>query len=209
MKLIHYTVEDFLEILASDAPAPGGGSVSALAGSLGVALTAMVANLTLGREKFKDKEQFVRGILEDSRDSMKDLLGLIDSDTEAFNKVSDVLRMPKITDEEKALRRTAMEEALKCATIVPFSIMEKSADALEDLEKAVNNTNPSALSDLGVAAHCLLTAVNGAWLNVLINLGGIKDEEFVAKYRAKGRQLLTASVSLAEKIGKQIEDQLS
>jgi len=208
MKLVDLTVRDFLKTLASDAPAPGGGSVSALAGSMGAALTVMVANLTIGKEKFKDKEPLVQEILAKSRTAMQELMELVDRDTEAFNKVSAVLGMPKSTDEEKAARRAAMEEALKYATVVPFEVMEKSAAALQNLEKAVNNTNPSALSDLGVAVQCLMTAVHGAWLNVLINLGGIKDQGFAAGYREKGKQLMTECLSIAGKISRNIEEQL-
>lgn len=209
MRLIEYQVKDFVELLASDAPAPGGGSTSALLGAMGAALTAMVANLTTGKEKFKDNEPLVQEILKSSQDLYRELLVLVDRDTEAFNKVMAVFAMPRSTDEEKRRRTTAMQAALQFATEVPFAIMEKGAAALVILAKAVNKTNPSAMSDLGVGIQCLLGAVHGGWLNVLINLGGIKDETFVAEYKKRGKQLLTESRDLAARLQEEIEAALS
>lgn len=198
-------MNDFVKTLASNAPAPGGGSASALAGAVGAALTSMVANLTLNKETYRDKEPLVREILGESDRLTRELLALIDLDTEAFNQVSSVFSMPKGTDDEKAQRRKAMEEALKHATEVPFAVMEKGAAALEIVEKAVNNTNPSALSDLGVAVHCSMAAVQGGWLNVLINLGGIKDAAFADRYRQNGQALVAKSRALADRLQQEIE----
>jgi methenyltetrahydrofolate cyclohydrolase len=209
VRLIEYQVRDFVELLASDAPAPGGGSTAALLGSLGAALTAMVANLTSGKEKFKDNEPLVQGILRDSQELSRELLVLVDRDTEAFNKVMAVFAMAKTTEDEKRRRAAALQAALQFATEVPFAVMEKAAAALALLAKAVHKTNPSALSDLGVGVGCLLGAVQGGWLNVLINLGGIKDENFVAAYKQRGRQLLAESRELADRLEKEIEAALS
>jgi len=205
VRLIEYQVKEFVELLASDAPAPGGGSTAALLGSLGAALTAMVANLTTGKEKYKDNEPLVQEILKASQDLSREFLVLVDRDTEAFNKVMAVFAMAKTTDDEKRRRTAAMQAALQFATEVPFAIMEKAAAALNILAKAMNKTNPSALSDLGVGVQCLLGAVHGGWLNVLINLGGIKDEAFVAGYKQRGKQLMTESRELADRLQQEIE----
>ncbi|MDR3590589.1 MAG: cyclodeaminase/cyclohydrolase family protein [Negativicutes bacterium] len=209
MRLIEYQVKDFVELLASDAPAPGGGSTAALLGSLGAALTVMVANLTTGREKFKDSEPLVQELLGASRELSRELLVLIDRDTEAFNKVMAALNMPKTTEDEKRRRATALQAGLRFATEVPFAIMEKSAAALALVAKAVNKTNPSAMSDLGVGAGCLLGAVQGGWLNVLINLGGIKDEAFVASYKERGKRIVSESREVAGRLEKEIEAALT
>ena len=201
-------MNDFVKTLASDAPAPGGGSASALAGAVGAALASMVANLTLNKEAYRDKEPLVREILGESDKLTRDLLALIDLDTEAFKQVSAVFSMPKGTDAEKAQRRQAMEEALKHATEVPYAVMAKGAAALGIVEKAINSTNPSALSDLGVAVHCSMAAVHGGWLNVLINLGGIKDAAFTDRYRQNGQSLMAESRALAAALQQQIETSL-
>jgi len=205
VRLIEYQVKDFVELLASDAPAPGGGSTAALLGALGAALTVMVAKLTTGKEKFRDNEPLVQEILQASQELSREFLVLVDRDTEAFNKVMAVFAMPKTTDDEKRRRAAAMQVALQFATEVPFAIMEKAAAALAILGKGVNITNPSALSDLGVGVQCLLGAVNGGWLNVLINLGGIKDETFVARYKQRGKHLLAESRVLADRLQEEIE----
>ena len=186
MNLSEYRVNDFIHELASDSPAPGGGSASALAGSIGSALCSMVASLTAGKEKYREHEALMQELIEQTAVLTDGFLDSIDKDTEAFNGVSAVFAMPKGTDEEKAARRAAMQDALKAATRVPYSMMELSLAALELVEKAVGRSNTNAASDLGVAALNLKAAVQGAWLNVRINLAGIKDEAFVMKYRSRG-----------------------
>ncbi|VBB05166.1 cyclodeaminase/cyclohydrolase [Lucifera butyrica] len=208
MKLIEYPVQEFIETLASASPAPGGGSAAALAAAVGAALTEMVANLTTGKEKFKEKETLVQEILAAGQELKQEFLVLIDRDTAAFTKVTAALSLPKTTEEEKKIRQEAMQQALKFATEVPFTLMEKSLEALKLTARALNNTNPHALSDLGVAAHCLLAAMHGGWLNVLINLGGIKDEGFAGQYRQQGKGLLAEGIRLAGKLQAEIENAL-
>ena len=208
MKLIDHTVHDFIEVLASDAPAPGGGSAAALMGAVGASLAAMVANLTLGKEKYREftaqtEDLQASGILLQQR-----FLELIDQDTEAFNEVSAAYKLPKATDAEKEVRRDAIELALQNATKTPFAMMETAADCLRLVAGAVGKTNASAASDLGVAAYSLRAAVQGAWLNVLINIGGIKDADFVAQYKVAGQKLLVDSDLYADTISRQIIDSL-
>lgn len=200
MKLTEMQVNEFINVLASDAPAPGGGSASALAGAMGVGLSKMVAALTLGKSKYADYQQTAQQIFDSADALTKQLTAGIDRDTEAFDGVSAVFAMPKSTDEEKAARKEAMQKALKEATLVPYSIMELCLESLKVVELGIGRTNTSAASDLGVAALNLKSAVQGAWLNVLINLGSIKDEDFVKEYRTKGEEILHQALPLADKI---------
>ena len=189
MQLAELTVRGFADLLGSDAPAPGGGSAAALAGALGAALTAMVGSLTVGRET-----------LEKARDLEHRFLDVMERDTEAFNAVSAVFAMPKGTDQEKEARAAAMQEALQGCTKTPFEMMELSLEALRLTDGLVDRSNASAASDLGCAALHLGSAVQGAWLNVLINLGSIRDAAFAAQYRTRGQILLDEALPLAQSI---------
>jgi len=200
MKLTEMTIPAFAELLASDAPAPGGGSSAALSGALGVALTTMVAALTVGKEKYQEHEALMQEILTEGARLRLQMVDLIDRDTEAFNRMSAVFSMPKETDAEKAARKEAMQQALKACTLTPFEMMECSLAALRLTEKALGRSNVNALSDLGVAALSLKAATQGAWLNILINIGGIRDTEFVTEYRAAGEKVLADALPLADKI---------
>ena len=204
MKLVDYKVSEFMQLLASEAPAPGGGSAAALAGATGASLAAMVAALTLGKEKYREHE-VQTAVLQDNGNKLQArFLELIDADTAAFNEVSAAYKLPKQTPEEKAKRQEAIEDALKNATKTPFAMMEAALECLRVVATAVGKTNVSAASDLGVAAYSLRAATEGAWLNVLINLGGIKDETFVIQYKDAGGKLLTEVDKLAAMVSRQI-----
>ena len=200
MKLVEMSVAQFDEILASDAAAPGGGSAAALEGALGIALTHMVGGLTLGKKKYAEHQEMIENLMAQAERIRKDFIDVIDRDTEAFNGVSAVFSMPKETDEEKAARGEAMQTALKACTITPYEMMCYAMEALELTNSAVGKSNTSAASDLGVAALSLKAAIQGAWLNILINISGIKDEEFVAKYRTEGEAMLAKALPLADSI---------
>jgi len=200
MKLVEMSVAQFDEILASDAAAPGGGSAAALEGALGIALTHMVGGLTLGKKKYAEHQEMIENLMAQAERIRKDFIDVIDRDTEAFNGVSAVFSMPKETDEEKAARGEAMQIALKACTITPYEMMCYAVEALELTNSAVGKSNTSAASDLGVAALSLKAAIQGAWLNILINISGIKDEAFVAKYRAEGEAMLAKALPLADSI---------
>ena len=208
MKLTEMKTQDFIAKLASDAPAPGGGSASALFGALGTALVSMVANLTVGKEKYAEHEDLMQEVLKETNELIESFNILIERDTEVYNAVGDVMLMPKSTDEEKAVRKDAMQKALKEATIVPFAMMELSEKALRVLEKSVGHSNPNAVSDLGVGALGLKTTMQGAWLNVLINLKSIKDDVFVAAYRENGEKLLAECLPLADHLYQEVVKQL-
>ncbi|MGX4686627.1 cyclodeaminase/cyclohydrolase family protein [Vagococcus sp. JNUCC 83] len=200
MKLVELTVSEFVETLGSDAPAPGGGSAAALSATMGISLTKMVCELTIGKKKYAEYEDDIKLVFDETKQLQKHLLEAIDKDTEAFNVVSAVFSMPKETDDEKAARRAAMQSALEGAAKSPLDMMKLMVEALEVTKRAVGKSNINAASDLGVAALNLKAGLQGAWLNVLINLSGIKNEEFVSSYRQDGEKLLAKGCLLADEI---------
>ena len=200
MKLADLKVTEFVDLLASDAPAPGGGSAAALEGAIGAALTAMVCGLTKGKKKFAEfndlaVEAEVKAL------ALKDrFVDVMDRDTEAFNVVSAAFGMPKETDEEKAARSAAIQKGLEGCTATPFEMMEIAVETLELTDSILGKSNDSAASDLGVSTLSLRAAIQGAWLNVLINIGSLKNKELAADYRAKGEAMLAKALPLADKI---------
>ncbi len=208
MKLVEMQINDFIAVLGSDTPAPGGGSASALAAAQGIALTKMVTELTIGKKKYAEFEDEIELLQKKAKSLQEGLLRAIDEDTEAFNQVSAVFGLPKTTEEEKKARREAMQSALKGAAVTPFSMMEKIVDALKVTQTAVGKSNTNAASDLGVAALNLKAALQGAWLNVLINLASIKDEMFVRQYRKAGESLVEEGSKIADATYQQILESL-
>jgi formiminotetrahydrofolate cyclodeaminase len=209
VQLSEYKVKDFVEELSSNSPAPGGGSASALLGAIGTALVSMVASLTFGKEKFKDKEPILSEILGEAKKVKNTLIFLIDEDTNAYNKVSKVFKMPKGTEEEKRARAEAMEKALKEATLVPLSIMEQALKGIELHYKALGNTTKSAISDLGVGVLSLKTALYGGWLNVKINLNSIQDKDFAISIEEKAKKILDEGSKIADQVYKEVEKELA
>ena len=200
MKLADLKVTEFIDLLASDAPAPGGGSAAALEGAIGAALTAMVCGLTKGKKKFAEfndlaVEAEVKALALKNR-----FVDVMDRDTEAFNVVSAAFGMPKETDEEKAARSAAIQKGLEGCTATPFEMMEIAVETLELTDSILGKSNDSAASDLGVSALSLRAAIQGAWLNVLINIGSLKNKELAEDYRVKGEALLAKALPLADKI---------
>ena len=200
MKLIDKTLADFAEVLSSDAPAPGGGSVAAYNGVLGVSLTHMVCALSVGKKKYAEYEDLLREVMAQALCLREEFISLVDRDTEAYNSVTKVFSMPKDTEEEKAKRSSAMQDALRACTLVPFETMTCAHNALLLTQKIVGKSNENTSSDLGVAALNLKAAIQGAWLNVLINLDGIKDENFVRNCRSKGEKVLNESIKISDDI---------
>ena len=200
MKLAEMQVTEFVNLMASDAPAPGGGSAAALEGALGAALTAMVCALTVGKKKYADVQELAVESQKKAEDLKARFVDVMDRDTEAFNAVSAVFAMPKETDEQKAARKAAMQEALKGCTKTPFEMMQLACETLELTRSLVGRLNASAASDLGCSALSLRAAIQGAWLNVLINISGIADEAFAAEYRKNGEALLAKALPLADEI---------
>lgn len=208
MKLIDLKLNEYLDILLSDAPAPGGGSVSALAGAQAAALIGMVCDLTIGKEKYADCQEICEDAKEKIEDLYKGFAEAIDKDTDAFNLVATAFKMPKSTDEEKAARKRAIAAGTLEATKVPFSVMEMAAEGLKVAEAMYGNFNSNAASDFGVAVLNLMTCMKGAWLNVKINLPGVKDENLAGDYRAKGEAMIKDGEVIAKKLYALIEDSL-
>lgn len=200
MKLVDMTVSAFTEVMASGEPAPGGGSAAALNGAIGAGLASMVCALTIGKKKYAAFEEQATEAQARAQTLKDRFVAIIDSDTDAFNAVTDVFAMPKTTDEEKAARAEAMQQALKRCTVSPFEMMELAAQALEIVRDLVGNTNATAASDLGCAALNLKSAIQCAWLNVRINIDGLKDREFAEAYRAKGEAILAKTLPMADEV---------
>jgi formiminotetrahydrofolate cyclodeaminase len=200
MKLAELQVSGFADLLASDAPAPGGGSAAALEGALGAALTAMVCSLTVGKKKYADSQELVTEAQKKALELKTRFVDVMDRDTEAFNVVSAAFGMPKATDEEKAARSAAIQKGLEGCTKTPFEMMELAVEALELTQSILGKSNDSAASDLGVSALSLKAAIQGAWLNVLINIGSLKNTELAEDYRRKGEALLAKALPLADHI---------
>jgi len=177
--LVTKPVNQFLDELASSSPAPGGGSVAALAGALGAALTSMVCNLTIGKKKYAGVQDEMKAILVQAEDLRAQFTRLVDRDTEAFNKVMEAFSLPKDTEPQIALRRAAINEATKEATLVPLEVMKHCIDAMALAQEVAANGNPNSVSDAGVSALLLHAACEGAALNVRINLSSLADSEFV------------------------------
>lgn len=194
------SVEKFVAVTASDAPAPGGGSVSALAAGLGAALAEMVANLTIGKEKYADVDSQMRQAAQQSAQLRTELTAAIQKDTESFTAYMTALKMPKDTEEQKAARRQAMQDGLKEAALVPLEVAKTAVKIFPVAKLVVEKGNPNAVTDGLVAAMMARSAVLGALLNVKINLGSIKDETFVADLAAQVKQLEETAVALEKQV---------
>ena len=208
MKLTDMDLNTFAGKIASNEPAPGGGSVAAYTSAMGISLITMVAELTTGKKKYAEHDELMKTIIANTAILRNKLLECVDKDTDAYNGVTAVFKMPKETDEEKAARGAAMQSALKLAALVPLEVMELSLSSLKIAQQAVGKSNQNAATDLGVAAQNLRAGIKGAWLNVLINLGSVKDEKFLndclkagTEYDMEGEKI---SQSIQEEILKSI-----
>ncbi len=185
MELRDLTVTGFCTETISSSPAPGGGSVAALCGALAASLSGMVGELTIGKKGYEEQEAQMQAILAQAKSLQNELLLAIDEDSCSFNGYMTALKLPKNTEEEKAIRQAAMQEGLKAAAIVPMHTAELAAKIFPLARFAVERGNENALSDGLVSAMTARTAVLSALLNVRINLGSIKDEAFVWKLSDK------------------------
>ena len=188
-KLLDTTCEKFLEELASKQPTPGGGAASALCGAVAAALTAMLANLTVGKAGSEENEQQTAQIIAAAGKLREELTALADDDAAVFGKFMVAYKMPKTTEEEKAARTAAIGQAAIAAAEVPMQIANKSLEVLKLARKLIVFGNPNAISDGTVSALMARAALRSALYNVKINLGLIKDDEYVAAARAKMQQL--------------------
>ena len=184
--LVDLTCKGFANETASESPAPGGGSVSAYIGALGVSLATMVANLSSHKIGWDERWEEFSDWAEKGQKLKDELLFLVDEDTRSFNRIMDAFGLPKETPEEKAARTDAIQEATKYAIEVPFKTMQKAYESMEVIKAMVETGNPNSVTDAGVGALCARSAVMGAFLNVKVNAAGLKDKTFVKDILKKG-----------------------
>lgn len=189
MKLMDMTCKAFADETASESPAPGGGSISAYMGALGISLATMVANLSAHKPGWDDRWNEFSDWADKGQKIKDELIHLVDEDTNAFNKIMDAFGLPKGNDQEKAVRSEAIQEATKYAIEIPFKVMKNSFAAFEIIKAMAITGNPNSVSDAGVGALAARSAVMGAFLNVKINASGLKDKEFVDKVLTEGAEI--------------------
>jgi len=199
-KLTEKPVRSFLDELASSAPAPGGGSVAALAGALGAALISMVNNLTVGKEKYASVQDDISALLKKSESLRKKLSDLLEEDVTAYTKLSQTMKMPRDTEEQKTARAKAMDRDLKAAADVPLRVAEACVAVMELCRPVAEKGNVNAVSDVGVGILMAEAGLRSAALNVLINLGWIKDTQYVSETRKKLDALLKGKPALRDEI---------
>ncbi|MEO0242760.1 MAG: glutamate formimidoyltransferase [candidate division WOR-3 bacterium] len=208
-KLERMTIEEFVDELSSESPAPGGGSVSALSGALSAALVSMVANLTFGKKGYEEVTPEMEEISRKAQELKDTLLRIIDEDTKAFNNVMAALSLPKKTEEEKRIRDEAIERANKEATLVPLKVMDLSIELIDIASKVAEKGNKNALSDAGCALLQARSSCQGAYFNVLINLQGIKDEDFKREVSSKAKDILDRVLRETESKIKEVQEKLA
>jgi glutamate formiminotransferase/formiminotetrahydrofolate cyclodeaminase len=206
--LVKMNLREFCNETLSDSPAPGGGSVAALMGALGASLGGMVANLSAGKRGWDDKIEYFSDWAVKAQQLKDELLSLVDEDTAAFNKVMDAFALPKESAEEKAVRSRAIEEATKYAADVPLKVMETASKSYELLSEMADKGNPASISDVGVGALATRACIEGAALNVRINLGQLKDEEFKTALANKVQEISESSDTQFKKVSEIVESKL-
>jgi len=206
--LVKMDLRQFCNETLSDSPAPGGGSVAALMGALGVSLGGMVANLSAGKRGWDDKIQYFSDWAVKAQQLKDELLFLVDEDTAAFNKVMEAFALPKESAEEKATRSTAIQLANKYAAEIPLRVMETASRSYQLLAEMGDQGNPASISDVGVGLLAVRACIDGAALNVRINLAGLKDEELKSSLQESVRRIRAASESEFQKISKLVETKI-
>lgn len=176
-------INEFLKVLASDAPTPGGGSVAALSGALGCALLLMVCDLTIGKKKYLDVTPELEAVKPELENLFEELTDSIDRDAKAYDTFTEARQLPKNTDEEKAKRREAMQIALRTAAETPKATARYCHMAMKMGMEITQKGNVNVVSDAGVAMSCLMTGLTSALMNIAINLGGIQDEAYVTQMK--------------------------
>lgn len=207
-KIADMSIKEYLDILKTDAPAPGGGGVSGLTAAQGISLTLMVIELTLGKKKYEEYMELIEKSRERALELYEELAVAADEDREVFLKLSEAYALPKETEEEKKFKQQVLGERSLAATEAPFKVMELSLEGLEITEKLVGKSNKMAVSDLGVAAACFLAACKSAWLNVKINLPYLTDKDRAQAFEKGGRNILEKVTSLSEKIYDAVEKEI-
>ena len=207
-RLVDYTVKAFAEETSRESPAPGGGTISAYMGALGAALGTMVANLSSHKAGWDDRWNEFSQWADKGQELMRELLHLVDEDTEAFNRIMAAFGLPKKTDEDKAARSAAIQAATLYATQVPLHTMQASFRAFEICKAMAETGNPNSVSDAGVGALAARAAVLGAGLNVKINAGSLKDRETADQLIAEANNLIEKANEAEKEIIAIVESKL-
>ena len=207
-RLVDMTCEGFANETASESPAPGGGSIAAYMGSLGAALGTLVANLSSQKPGWDAKWRYFSDVAEKGQRLKDELIHLVDEDTNAFNKIMNAFGLPKGTDEEKAARKRAIQEATKYATEVPFRTVQRSFEVFEICELMIKKGNPNSVTDGAVGVLCAEAAVTGAYLNVKINASSLDDKEFANKIVAEAHDYVVRANRIKSRLIKLVDKQL-
>lgn len=207
-KLVSMTLEAFADETASESPAPGGGSIAAYVGSLGISLATMVANLSSHKVGWDDRWEEFSNWAAKGQQLKDELLRLVDADTAAFNKIMDAFGLPKATDAEKAVRKQAIQDATRFAIEIPFKVMEASFASMEIIKAMAEIGNPNSVSDAGVGALCARSAVMGAFMNVRINAAGYDDAAYVKDIIAKGTDIQNKTIALEAEILRVVNEKI-
>ena len=194
------SVSEFGAVLGSNSPAPGGGSVAALSGMLGANLVSMVCHLTIGKQGYETYSKELSAVLEQSQTLSESLLQRVDLDTEAFNGVMAAFRLPKASDDEKAHRTAVIQQGYKSAIQSPMGIARECLQVLRLAEKLLGKSNTNALSDLGVASQQAFAGLEGALMNVKINIPSIRDTDFVSETTAEIAIILDEGRAIAARV---------
>ncbi len=194
-KLVDMNLADFADETASESPAPGGGSISAYVGALGISLATMVANLSSHKRGWDDRWEEFSVWAEKGQAIKNKLIHLVDEDTNAFNKIMDAYGLPKDSDTEKAARKQAIQDATKYAIEIPFKVMETVYESFELIEGMVDIGNPNSITDAGVGALCARSAIMGAFMNVKINTGDLEDKSYVADILKRGQEIQDKAIA--------------
>jgi glutamate formiminotransferase/formiminotetrahydrofolate cyclodeaminase len=201
-------LSDFADETASESAAPGGGSISAYVGALGISLATMVANLSSHKKGWDDKWEEFSDWSEKGHQYKNELMKLVDADTRAFNEIMNAFALPKSTDEEKKIRSQAIQDATKIAIDVPFSVMQNAFASMEVIKAMAENGNPNSVSDAGVGALCAKAAVVGAFMNVRINAAGYDDKKFVNEIIARGKEIENKAIETEGEILKIVNEKI-
>ncbi len=208
-KLVNMTLTGFADETASESPAPGGGSIAAYVGSLGISLATMVANLSSHKKGWDERWEEFSNWAEKGEAYKSELLKLVDADTRAFNQIMHAFALPKGNDVEKAARTKAIQDATRYAIEIPFKVMQAAYSSMEVIKAMAEIGNPNSVSDAGVGALCARSAVMGAFMNVRINAAGYDDKAFVNDIVSKGKEIEDKTITLEAAILKTVNEKIA
>jgi glutamate formiminotransferase / formiminotetrahydrofolate cyclodeaminase len=208
-RLTDLSLKKFMEVTASESPAPGGGSVAAYIGTIGSALGTMVANLSSHKRGWDDRWEEFSDWAVKGKEIQNSLLALVDEDTEAFNRVMEAYAHPGKSSEEKAFRNKAIQESMKMAALVPLRVMRKASEAFNLIRAMVETGNPNSVTDAGVGALAIGTCIKGAFINVKVNLLSVEDKEFASELKSEAEKIWKSAETEENEILQLVEDKIN